>query len=96
MRLNHYYYSNKSASDRFGFSKYSCLFSVIDYRNKIFGGYTGGVTPVPIPNTEVKLSRADDTMTERSWESRTLPEYNKKAHYVLRNGLFLCLLSLAP
>jgi hypothetical protein len=44
-------------------------FSVI----RFLGGYTGGVTPVPIPNTEVKLSRADDTMIERSWESRTLP-----------------------
>jgi hypothetical protein len=40
---------------------------------KFLGGYTGGVTPVPIPNTEVKLSRADDTMIVRSWESRTLP-----------------------
>ena len=42
---------------------------------KFLGGYTGGVTPVPIPNTEVKLSWADDTMTERSWESRTSPGY---------------------
>ena len=25
------------------------------------GGYGGGVTPVPFPNTEVKPSRADDT-----------------------------------
>jgi hypothetical protein len=40
---------------------------------RFLGGYTGGVTPVPIPNTEVKLSRADDTMIARSWESRTLP-----------------------
>jgi hypothetical protein len=26
------------------------------------GGDAGGETPVPIPNTEVKPSRADDTM----------------------------------
>jgi hypothetical protein len=37
---------------------------------KVFGGYAGGATPVPIPNTEVKSSMADDTLTARSWESR--------------------------
>ena len=31
------------------------------------------VTPVPIPNTEVKLLSADDTWWETAWESRTLP-----------------------
>ena len=29
------------------------------------------VTPVPIPNTEVKLLRADGTWTAGSWESRS-------------------------
>ena len=37
----------------------------------IFRGNTGEVTPVPIPNTEVKLSRADGTMWGTAWESRT-------------------------
>ena len=32
-------------------------------------------TPVPIPNTEVKLFRVDDTWRATAWESRTLPEY---------------------
>ncbi len=40
---------------------------------KMSGGYTGGETPVPIPNTEVKPARADDTMIARSWESRSPP-----------------------
>ena len=31
--------------------------------------------PVPIPNTEVKLFRVDDTWRATAWESRTLPEY---------------------
>ena len=31
------------------------------------------VTPVPIPNTTVKLHRADGTAGEALWESRTLP-----------------------
>ena len=31
------------------------------------------VTPVPIPNTEVKLCSADDTWREAARESRKLP-----------------------
>jgi hypothetical protein len=45
--------------------------------NNVPGGFTGGATPVPIPNTEVKPSKADDTAAVRQWESRTLPGYNK-------------------
>src|SRR5215510_3914198 len=40
-----------------------------------FGGYGGGVTPVPIPNTEVKPSRADGTWQETAWESRSPPDF---------------------
>ena len=39
------------------------------------GGYTEEVTPVPIPNTEVKLFRADGTAGASLWESRTLPGF---------------------
>ncbi len=41
------------------------------------GGHTGGAPPVPIPNTEVKPSKADVTAAARQWESRTLPGYKK-------------------
>lgn len=41
------------------------------------GVLAGGATPVPIPNTEVKPSKADDTAAARQWESRTLPGYKK-------------------
>ena len=41
---------------------------------RLSGGHAGGDPPVPIPNTAVKPSRADDTATARLWESRTLPE----------------------
>ena len=37
------------------------------------GDNAGGVPPVPISNTEVKTSRADDTWGASSWESRSLP-----------------------
>ena len=40
-----------------------------------FGGDSAGVTPVPIPNTEVKPCCADGTWTERSWESRSPPDF---------------------
>jgi hypothetical protein len=53
------------------------------------GGLTGGATPVPIPNTEVKPSKADDTAAVRQWESRTLPGYNKGPLIERSAGLFL-------
>ena len=31
-------------------------------------------TPVPIPNTTVKIRAADGTMLETAWESRRLPD----------------------
>ncbi len=34
-------------------------------------------TPVPIPNTMVKIQAADGTMLETIWESRWLPEPSK-------------------
>ena len=46
---------------------------------KVPGGHTGGAPPVPIPNTEVKPSKADATAAARQWESRTLPGYKQKA-----------------
>src|SRR3954470_9833414 len=38
-----------------------------------FGGHSGGVTPGPIPNPEVKPSSADGTALETGWESRSPP-----------------------
>ena len=37
------------------------------------GGYSSEVTPVPIPNTEVKLACADGTARATVWESRSPP-----------------------
>ena len=42
-------------------------------RNKYAGGHRIRVTPVPIPNTEVKPDTADGTAWETVWESRSLP-----------------------
>ena len=46
----------------------------VAWNKKIFGGDSGGVTPVPIPNTEVKPSSADGTWAETPWESRSPPD----------------------
>ena len=42
------------------------------------GGFSGGVTPDPIPNSEVKPTRADGTSTAGFWESRSLPGFYLK------------------
>ncbi len=42
------------------------------------GGYGEEVTPVPIPNTEVKPLIGDDTRVIQPWESSTLPVYEKR------------------
>ena len=38
------------------------------------GGYNEEATPVPIPNTVVKLFGADNTWLETAWEDRALPD----------------------
>ena len=36
-------------------------------------------TPVPIPNTTVKIRAADGTMLETAWKSRRLPDMEEQA-----------------
>src|SRR6185369_10288835 len=51
-------------------------FRLSESTNALFdfsGGYVVGVTPVPIPNTEVKPYGADGTARVTVWESRTPP-----------------------
>ena len=43
-------------------------------KSQVSGGHSGGVTPVPIPNTEVKPASADGTWGATPWESRSPPE----------------------
>ncbi len=53
------------------------------------------VTPVPIPNTEVKLFSADGTARDSLWESRTLPVHKRpqsgytwSGPFFMENALF--------
>ena len=59
--------------------------------SKFAGGHRIRVTPVPIPNTEVKPDTADGTAWETVWESRSLPalfrarcEKSQRVFYVRR------------
>jgi hypothetical protein len=55
------------------------------------GGLTARVTPVPIPNTEVKPCRADDTALETTRERRSPPGLNSKAAFAKASAAFLFL-----
>ena len=44
-----------------------------DKVHKFPGGYGGEATPVPIPNTVVKLSNAESTWDAGPWEDRKSP-----------------------
>jgi hypothetical protein len=57
--------------------------------NTLFGGYGEEATPVPIPNTEVKLFSADGTARGPVWESRSPPKFILKSPDRKRSGLFL-------
>src|SRR5437879_7636951 len=46
---------------------------------QVSGGHSGGVTPVPIPNTEVKPASADGTWGDSPWESRSPPDFSLEA-----------------
>ncbi len=50
--------------------------------SKFPGGHRGRVTPVPIPNTEVKPATADGTACVGVWESRSLPGLFFNARFV--------------
>ena len=41
----------------------------------IAGAYGGEDPPVPIPNTVVKLSYADNTWREAAWEDKAVPAF---------------------
>ena len=62
--------------NRFGATQSCVYYSRPCHKQKrSVGGYSGEGPPDPISNSEVKLSSADGTTTETSWESRSLPTY---------------------
>ena len=49
------------------------VFRVLTLKLRLCGYYSKEDTPVPIPNTEVKLFSADGTWWATAWESKTQP-----------------------
>ena len=43
--------------------------------HKVSGDNNGKATPVPIPNTEVKLAGAENTYGIPCWEDKKLPDF---------------------
>jgi hypothetical protein len=63
--------------------------------HKFPGGLTARVTPVPIPNTEVKPCRADDTALETTRERRSPPGLKiQRPQRHKRCGLFYFVLNV--
>ena len=54
-----------------------------------FGDHGDRVTPVPIPNTEVKPVSADGTWGEIPWESRTSPDFVNKRRWAFCPASFV-------
>ena len=59
-------------------------YSIVPFERKVSGDHSGRVTPVPIPNTEVKPASADGTWGETPWESRSSPEFISDDAHLLR------------
>ena len=53
------------------------------------GGNVGGATPDPIPNSEVKPSRANGTARVSEWESRTPPGLSPRFQFWKRGVPFI-------
>ena len=75
-------------------SRHFARFSIGRCQWKQFsGGLTGGATPDPISNSEVKTSRADGTAGETLWESRSPPGIipsPEPTTPIVGSGLFYC------
>ena len=93
MRLDHLFFLACSGTLGFGESnlrhrKHTRL-GVFSRSNFFSDGNVGGATPVPIPNTEVKPSSADDTAWVTVWESRSSPDVFTQSPRFPERGLFL-------
>ncbi len=56
--------------------------------HRFSGDFVGRVTPVPIPNTEVKPAGADGTARVTAWESRKSPGLFNQSPREKSRGLF--------
>ena len=64
-------------------------YSSIWYVPNAVGVFNGEGPPVPIPNTEVKLTSAENTCLATDWEDRSMPTQKVWR----KSNLLICLLS---
>ena len=64
--------------------------------DKIVGVNGCEVPPVPIPNTEVKLIRVEDTWLVTAWENRSMPTQNSSQINFLTAVLSISLIKRGP
>ena len=64
--------------------------------SKYAGGHRIRVTPVPIPNTEVKPDTADGTAWETVWESRSLPALFRQKPAVVKTTAGFSFVRITP
>ena len=65
------------------------LCSILRLQPQVTGIYGDEVTPVPIPNTEVKLISVENTWLATAWEDRAMPVQMKNSLSGLQMGSFL-------
>ena len=51
--------------------------------NRVVGVFNGEGPPVPIPNTEVKLTSAENTCLATDWEDRSMPTQKESSSRTL-------------
>ena len=57
--------------------------------NRVVGVFNGEGPPVPIPNTEVKLTSAENTCLATDWEDRSMPTQKREFERTLFSLLYL-------
>ena len=67
---------------------YFPLFSFEGAKPSTVGVFNAEGPPVPIPNTEVKLSSAENTCLATDWEDRSMPTHDKIPE-AFASGIFL-------
>ncbi len=55
------------------FNKLCSILKIPKWSSSLAGANGDEVTPVPIPNTEVKLISVENTWLETAWEDRAAP-----------------------
>ena len=71
------------------------LCSILRLQPQVTGIYGDEVTPVPIPNTEVKLISVENTWLATAWEDRAMPVQMKNSLSGDQMGSFCCVKKFA-